>query len=274
VNPNGIVNAYASNKQPWESLMISRSTVMRVTRGLLLGLALSASAVHAADLALGKQKSFGCQACHGATGISVSAEIPNLAGQKAAYLQAQLTAFRKGDRKHDLMSAVAALLNEADVENLAAYWSSLPPGGVADAHTAADPAAALRKTRMTFPATFPRDFVKYAEENNAADKSGSRSYVNRAALAAARAKQPLPHGSIIVVENLADGAVTSYAAMESRAGFGDGIPEVLKNGDWTYALFDAKKEVREFNYAKCLACHTPKADSSYVFGLTTIAATK
>jgi cytochrome c553 len=238
---------------------------------MVLGLAMSASAAHAADLALGKQKSLGCQACHGAAGISVSAEIPNLAGQKAAYLQTQLTAFRKGDRKHDLMTAVAALLNEADVENLAAYWSSLPAGGGADPHTVPDPAAEFRKTRMTFPASFPRDFVRYAEESNPADKSGKRSYVNRVALTAARAKQPLPQGSIIVVENLSDGAATSYAAMESRAGFGDGIPEVLKNGDWTYALFDAKKSVRDFNYAKCLACHTPKADTSYVFGLSAIA---
>jgi cytochrome c553 len=252
--------------------MISRIRVMRMTKALILAVAVSALPAQAADLALGKQKSLGCQACHGAAGISVSTEIPNLAGQKAAYLQAQLTAFRKGDRKHDLMSAVAALLNEADVENLAAYWSSLPAGGVADAHTPPDPAAEFRRTRMTFPATFPRDFVKYAEQNNAADESGSRSYVNRAALTAARAKQPLPHGSIIVVENLSAGAVASYAAMESRAGFGAGIPEVLKNGDWTYALFDAKKEVREFNYAKCLACHTPRAESSYVFGLANIAA--
>jgi cytochrome c553 len=246
----------------------------KVTMGLMLGLALAAPTVHGADLAMGKQKSLGCQACHGAAGIGVSADIPNLAGQKAAYLQAQLTAFRKGDRKHELMSAVAALLNDADVENLAAYWSSLPAGGVAAAHGAEDPAAEFRKTRMTFPASFPRDFVKYAETLDAASKSGSRSFVNRAALTAARGKKPLPQGSIIVVENLENGAVASYAAMESRAGFGDGIPEVLRNGDWTYALFDGKKEVREFNYAKCLACHTPKADSSYVFGLAGIAAAK
>ncbi|MBC8026303.1 MAG: cytochrome P460 family protein [Steroidobacteraceae bacterium] len=240
----------------------------------MLGLAAATPQVLAADLALGQQKSVGCQACHGASGISVSAEIPNLAGQKSAYLKTQLTAFRKGDRKNDLMSAVAALLNDADVDNVSAYWSSLPAGGAADAHAAFDPAAEFRKSRMTFPASFPREFVKYAQTSNATDKSGSRSYVNRVALTAAREKEPLPHGSIIVVENVADGAVASYAAMESRAGFGDGIPEVLKNGDWTYALFDGKREVREFNYAKCLACHTPKASTSYVFGLAEIAAMK
>jgi cytochrome c553 len=253
--------------------MNSRFRLSMMTLGLVLGLGAATPALYAADLALGKQKSLGCQACHGAAGISVSPDIPNLAGQKAAYLKAQLTAFRKGDRKNDLMSAVAALLNDTDVDNLSEYWSSLPAGGVGDAHTGGDPAAEFRKSRMTFPASFPRDFVKYAETNNA-DKSGSRSYVNKVALAAARGNKPLPQGSIIVVENVANGAVASYAAMESRAGFGDGIPEVLKNGDWTYALFDGKKEVREFNYAKCLACHTPKASTSYVFGLAEIAATK
>jgi cytochrome c553 len=254
--------------------MSARARLMKVAMSSMLGLALAVSAVHAADLAMGRQKSLGCQACHGAAGISVSPEIPNLAGQKAAYLQGQLTAFRKGDRKHDLMSAVAALLNDADVEDLAAYWSSLPAAGVSGAHGADDPAAEFRKTRMTFPASFPRDFVTYAETQDSSGKVESRSYANRAALTAAREKKPLPHGSIIVVENLANGAVASYAAMESRAGFGDGIPEVLRNGDWTYALFDAKKEVRDFNYAKCLACHTPKADSSYVFGLDHLAAAK
>lgn len=274
MNPAGIFGAYVFDEQQRENLMDSRSTVMSMARSLVLGLALSSSPIHAADLAVGRQKSLGCQACHGAAGIGVSAEIPNLAGQKAAYLQTQLTAFRNGDRKHDLMSAVAALLNDADVENLSAYWSSLPAGGATDVHAVPDPAAAFRKTRMTFPASFPLDFVVYAEENNPTDKSGKRSYVNRAALTAARAKKPLPHGSIIVVENLSDGAATSYAAMESRVGFGDGIPDVLKNGDWNYALFGAGKQLREFNYAKCLACHTPKADSSYVFGLPAIAATR
>jgi cytochrome c553 len=251
-------------------------TVTAVLIGLLMPLIVSAAVpavAPSADVAQGRTKSLGCQACHGATGVGVSAEIPNLAGQKTAYLEAQLTAFRAGERKHELMNAIAAQLSDADVANLAAFWNSLP-SGAADAHGGADPAAQFRQSRMTFPASFPKEFVQYTEAKDAANVVSARSYVNRVAQAAARAGKPLPQGSIIVVENYANGAVASYAAMASGAGFGDGVPEILKNGDWTYALFDAKQGLREFNYAKCLACHKPKADTSFVFGLAEIAAAK
>jgi cytochrome c553 len=221
----------------------------------------------AADIAQGKVKSLGCQACHGPAGVGVSAEIPNLAGQKVAYLEAQLVAFRAGNRKHDLMNAIAAQLSDADVGNLAAYWSGVPAGGGAAAHGGEDPAAEFRKSRMNFPADYPKGFVQYTETKDAASGSSSRSFANRAAQTAAHAGKPLPQGSIIVVENYDKGELKSYAAMESRAGFGDGVPDVLRNGDWSYALFSAQKERRDFNYAKCLACHAPKKDASYVFGL-------
>jgi cytochrome c553 len=231
-------------------------------------LCLVSSAAQAADAGAGRSRSLGCQACHGSTGVGTAPDIPNLAGQKEGYLRAQLEAFRTKDRKHDLMNAIAAQLSDADIENLAAFWSSLPPG---DAHGAADPAAEFRKSRMTFPAGFPQDFVMYHEELGADGKVAKRSYANRAAVNAARGGQELPAGSVIVVENIANGQAVSYAAMESRAGFGDGIPEILRNGDWTYALFDGKRTLNAgFNYARCLACHKPVAASSYVFGLEAI----
>src|SRR5690242_7981121 len=117
----------------------------------------------AGDAELGRTRSLACQACHGATGMGTAPDIPNLAGQKAAYLQAQLTAFRGGERKNDFMNAIAAQLSDADIANLAAFWNSLPAGGSAGA---ADPAADFRKTHMTFPAGFPADYVKYTESES------------------------------------------------------------------------------------------------------------
>jgi cytochrome c553 len=229
----------------------------------------------AADVEQGRTLSLACQACHGSAGLGTAPDIPNLAGQKAGYLQAQLVAFRGKDRKHDLMNAIAAQLSDADIGNLAAFWSSLPAAGPVDPHGAADPAAEFRKSRMTFPVTFPKDFVVYEEDMNGKNETVKRAYANRVALNAARAGKPLPAGSAIVVENYADKQVTSYAAMESRAGWGDGIPDILRNGDWSYALFDGAKTLRaDFNYARCLACHKPVADSSYVFGLKKIAAAR
>jgi cytochrome c553 len=41
------------------------------------------------------------------------------------YLVAQMKAFRDGKRKDPMMSPMAAPLSDADIDNLAAYYSSL-----------------------------------------------------------------------------------------------------------------------------------------------------
>jgi len=94
---------------------------------LVLGTLLLAggSAAVAADLAAGKAKAASCAGCHGADGISNNPLWPNLAGQKAPYLVKQLKAFRDGARQDPMMSAMARPLTDADIENLAAYYSSL-----------------------------------------------------------------------------------------------------------------------------------------------------
>jgi cytochrome c553 len=88
-------------------------------------LAASANAALAGDAAAGKVKAAMCAGCHGANGISAAPIYPNLAGQKEAYIVKQLKAFKDGSRKDPVMSAMAAPLTDADVENLAAYYSSL-----------------------------------------------------------------------------------------------------------------------------------------------------
>lgn len=79
----------------------------------------------AGDAAAGKIKAAACAACHGAAGISSNDIWPNLAGQKNGYLVAQMKAFRDGKRKDPMMSPMAAPLSDADIDNLAAYYSSM-----------------------------------------------------------------------------------------------------------------------------------------------------
>jgi cytochrome c553 len=50
---------------------------------------------------------------------------PNLAGQQAGYLAKQLQAFRNGSRTDPMMNPMAKPLSDADINNLAAYYSSL-----------------------------------------------------------------------------------------------------------------------------------------------------
>ena len=79
----------------------------------------------AGDAAAGKTKSATCVACHGPNGISTNDLWPNLAGQKEGYLIAQLKAFRDGQRSNPMMSPMAAPLSDADIEDLAAFFSSM-----------------------------------------------------------------------------------------------------------------------------------------------------
>lgn len=83
----------------------------------------------AGDIQAGKAKSMTCAACHGANGISMIPMYPNLAGQKEQYLVLQLKAFRDGERKNMVMSPMAMGLTDTDIDNLAAYFSSLDPAG-------------------------------------------------------------------------------------------------------------------------------------------------
>jgi len=92
---------------------------------LLSLFALQSAPSIAGDAAAGKGKSATCAGCHGPEGISMNDLWPNLAGQKEGYLVAQMKAFKSGERKNPMMSPMAAPLSDADIEDLAAYFSSL-----------------------------------------------------------------------------------------------------------------------------------------------------
>jgi len=97
----------------------------------ITGLALAATQVQADSLVDGsiedgKAKSLTCAACHGPEGNSVSPMWPNIAGQNAPYLLAQLKAFKEGSRTDPLMSAQAMMLSDQDMADLAVYFESLP----------------------------------------------------------------------------------------------------------------------------------------------------
>lgn len=92
---------------------------------VLAGTLLSAPALLAGDIEAGKAKAGMCAACHGPAGISAAPMWPNLAGQKEQYLAKQIKAFRDGTRQDPSMSPMAAPLTDADIDNLAAYFSSL-----------------------------------------------------------------------------------------------------------------------------------------------------
>ena len=80
----------------------------------------------AGDAAAGKAKFAVCAGCHGPTGAGNEAlKYPKLTGLEAGYVKQQLTAFKSGARDNATMKAMTAGLNDADMDNLAAYIATL-----------------------------------------------------------------------------------------------------------------------------------------------------
>ena len=98
----------------------------RVPACVVLAAALAGSgATLAADPPPGRAKAQACATCHGASGVSVTPDAPNLAGQPAIYVAAQLKAFRDGTRKHEVMNVMARPLTDADIDALAGWYASI-----------------------------------------------------------------------------------------------------------------------------------------------------
>lgn len=78
----------------------------------------------AADTGAGKKRAAVCFACHNTDGIARIPGTPHLAGQERGYLESALRAYRDGQtRQNPTMNAMAKPLSDADIANIAAYFS-------------------------------------------------------------------------------------------------------------------------------------------------------
>ncbi len=60
-------------------------------------------------------------------------EAPHLAGQVEGFLVEQLRAFKSGEHHSDQMAIIARALSARDIDDLVAYYGSLPPSNAAGA---------------------------------------------------------------------------------------------------------------------------------------------
>ena len=72
----------------------------------------------------GKGKAAMCAGCHGEDGNSAMPGFPKLAGQHPGYLVKQLQAFKEGRRMAPMMAPLALGLEDADMQDLAAFYAS------------------------------------------------------------------------------------------------------------------------------------------------------
>lgn len=89
---------------------------------------LGAGAQAAGVVETGKLRAQTCMGCHGAPGIRNAYpgyRVPKLGGQHPFYIVNALKEYQAKTRAHPTMQAQAAGLTEQDMENVAAYFSSL-----------------------------------------------------------------------------------------------------------------------------------------------------
>lgn len=94
------------------------------------------------DAKAGETKNAMCIGCHGIKGYQASFpevyRVPMISGQSGKYIVSALNAYKKGERKHPSMRAIAQSLSDQDMADLAAYYSA--NGLVAGTELPAEPA--------------------------------------------------------------------------------------------------------------------------------------
>ncbi len=97
---------------------------------MTLILAAGAPALAAGDAARGKELSYTCLGCHGIENyknVYPTYSVPELGGQHAPYLVAALKEYKSGERSHATMHQQAVSLSDQDMQDIAAYFSSITP---------------------------------------------------------------------------------------------------------------------------------------------------
>ena len=79
------------------------------------------------DAQAGRKLAMQCRTCHGIEGHAKMPIVPHIGGENPAYIEHQLTAFRDGQRVHEMMSVVARGLSDQAIADLAAWYSAQQP---------------------------------------------------------------------------------------------------------------------------------------------------
>ncbi|MEO8654909.1 MAG: c-type cytochrome [Ramlibacter sp.] len=102
------------------------------------------------DIAEGKRVALAsCASCHAITGIALARGTPHIAGQRPAYLYAELRVYQAGRRGNTPMNNAVKFLSDDALVKVAAYYANLDPAPPA--------AASARKANKADPLSAGRD---------------------------------------------------------------------------------------------------------------------
>jgi len=109
-------------------VIIKKGFTAFVTAALLGSVLLTQPAFAEGDPGRGKAIGYTCLGCHGIDGYRnayPSYRVPKLGGQTASYLTIALRGYREGTRTHPTMIAQASSLSDQQIDDVAAYLSSI-----------------------------------------------------------------------------------------------------------------------------------------------------
>jgi hypothetical protein len=139
--------------------------------------------------------------------------------------------------------------------------------------------------RVAFPEGFETGFVHYNSVDRPDRKRVRLMYVSPASDKAAKPGEPAPDGTVLVMADknakldadgnpvldsdgrmIPEGDFTSIFVMEKRAGWGDGQPADMRNGDWDYASYKPDGRLNpEAKYQGCFSCHNNRTGADFTF---------
>lgn len=142
--------------------------------------------------------------------------------------------------------------------------------------------------KVVFPEGYQTHFVRYTTVDKPKRKTVRFMYVNPESLAEAKAGQPAPDGTVLIMEDhkakldaagnpledsrgrfIPTSEITNIFVQEKRAGCGAEYPADKRNGEWEYSWFNAQGKLRTEAFVKfdnCFACHKENAEfDDYTF---------
>jgi cytochrome c553 len=109
-----------------------KNTLALTVVALFSAAAINASAADKIEAGKAAAEKYNCASCHGKDyNTPIDPSYPKLAGQHKDYLQQSLIAYKRGadgpnGRGNAIMAAQVKPLSNQDIQNIAAYLSSLP----------------------------------------------------------------------------------------------------------------------------------------------------
>jgi cytochrome c553 len=122
------LDGYATGERAHPTMNAHASSLSKQDRADIAAF-FAASEVRAAGAPVGAAPAAAatCVACHGADGVSISKEYPNLAGQHIDYLERALRDYKAGKRKNGVMAGIISAVDEKDIPALAKFFASQKP---------------------------------------------------------------------------------------------------------------------------------------------------